>query len=298
MKPENFMALTGVILLVTIVIVTGALFSGIVYSAQPDIINMPFHKFIGHVTLLTGIISCFIYLKITDVPLIKGFGFGRNKNIFMQLILKGWLFGLLILSVLIMLYLVLGIYIIEEDLKLSLLFITKLFIKTLLAGSVIAIIEESIFRGALFSGLEKKGGPLLAVIITSLLYASVHFIKYRQAVPAVDIYWFSGVLMIPDALYRFSDPAIIDSFLTLAVLGVFLSITRLKTGNIALAIGIHAGIVMVMKISRDITDYVDGNNLALLVNKYDHLLGILAVCWLACLCIIYYRLTGTRYMTD
>ena len=93
--------------------------------------------------------------------------------------------------------------------------------------------------------------------------------------------------MIPAALFKYQDPAIIDSFLTLFTLGVLLAMIRLRNGNIAMAAGIHAGIVMMIKLSGEFTDYAANNTYPFLVNEYDHLLGYLAFVWLLLLCVIY-----------
>jgi membrane protein DedA with SNARE-associated domain len=53
--------------------------------------------------------------------------------------------------------------------------------------------------------------------------------------------------------------------------------------------GLHAGMVMVIKLIRDFTDYVPGNNFEFLVNRYDHLLGYLALGWLILIIVAYYR---------
>jgi hypothetical protein len=55
-----------------------------------------------------------------------------------------------------------------------------------------------------------------------------------------------------------------------------------------MAAGVHAGIVMMIKLSGDFTDYATNNAYPFLVNKYDHLLGYLAFVWLVLLGVTYY----------
>ena len=95
--------------------------------------------------------------------------------------------------------------------------------------------------------------------------------------------------MLPKALFRVSDPNIIDHFLTLLVLGVLLSMVRIRNGNIAMCIGIHAGIVMTMKVTGRFSDYTPGSQFDFLVNRYDHLLGYLSLAWLLVLATVYWR---------
>ncbi len=46
----------------------------------------------------------------------------------------------------------------------------------LLSGILVALIEESFFRGAMHYGMRRHSPMLTATITTALLYATVHFI--------------------------------------------------------------------------------------------------------------------------
>lgn len=286
----NLKPLIGFLFLVTCVFIGGALLGGFSYiqSGSPDTFSIS--KFITYSTLFLGLLSCYIYLKWCRIDLKDGFGFSTGDDSFILLAFKGWAIGTGVMVLLVVFYLVTGLYIAEPELETSFINLLIIFLKAFLSGWVIAIIEESIFRGALLSGLKKHGNIILAIAITSLFYAAVHFIKYNpQDINRMES-WSSGLSYLPGAFYRFSDPAIFDSFLTLTILGVLFSLARLKSGNIAEAIGIHAGIVMVMKITRDLTDYRHGNQLDYLVNRYDHITGVFAFAWLLIICVIYYQI--------
>jgi len=56
-----------------------------------------------------------------------------------------------------------------------------------------------------------------------------------------------------------------------------------------MCIGVHAGIVMAMKVTGRITEYVPDNNFNFLVSKYEYTLGSLSFFWLLVLTIIYWR---------
>jgi len=121
------------------------------------------------------------------------------------------------------------------------------------------------------------------------VYAAVHFLKYRALPEGTEITWVTGMEILPEAFFRFSDPNIIDHFLTLLVLGVLLSMVRIRNGNIAMCIGIHAGIVMTMKVTGRFSDYMPGSQFDFLVNRYDHMLGYLSLVWLLVLATVYWR---------
>lgn len=71
------------------------------------------------------------------------------------------------------------------------------------------VTEELVFRGALFSALERRWGPGIAVVVPSLLWALLHF-QYEPWLMAsiagsgillAMIRWRSGSLYVPIALH-------------------------------------------------------------------------------------------------
>ena len=152
----------------------------------------------------------------------------------------------------------------------------SLLLKALLAATLIALAEELIFRGAFFSGLYKKTGAFIAVTFTSLVYAAVHFVRYPDLITDSSIGWLTGIQMMPDAFRRFHEWAIADYFLTLFIFGVLLSLLRLKHKNIAACIGMHAGVVMLIKIADYFTNR--GSN-----SDFDYLVSLIYLVELLCL---------------
>jgi len=92
----------------------------------------------------------------------------------------------------------------------------------------------------------------------------------------VDIGWLTGVEIFPAALFRFSNPVTIDSFITLFILGVLFALIRIRSGSIIPCIGLHAGIVAGLKFFNYLTNYSGGSQYDFLVNKIDHQFGYLA----------------------
>jgi membrane protease YdiL (CAAX protease family) len=96
--------------------------------------------------------------------------------------------------------------------------------------------------------------------------------------------------MIYSGLARVGDLAPIhDSFVTLFVVGIFLSMVRERTGNILWVIGIHAGWVMIIKATKYLTDVtsIEGNTSAW-IGTYDSLTGWMATLWLAAISLWYW----------
>jgi len=275
--------------LVSLVITLSPLLAYPTHLILENFVDYPFHKLISHVTLVCGLIFSGFYLKYQQMYSRQSFGFSGSKKVFLGDLLQGILAGILILALLKLFLVLLGIHQIKADLDYFWSNLFLIFIKAILVGLVIGLVEESIFRGALFSSLYKKTGALVTVTLTSLVYAAVHFLKYRALPEGTEITWFTGMEMLPDALFRFSRAYFIDHFLTLLVLGVLLSMVRIRNGTIAMCIGIHAGIVMTMKVTGRSSDYIPGSQFDFLVNRYDHLLGYLSLAWLLILAIVYWR---------
>lgn len=276
-------------ILVSLVITLSPLLAYPVHLILENFVDYPFHKLVSHVTLLCGLIFSGFYLKYHQMYSRQSFGFSSSKKKFLGNLLQGILAGILVLALLNLFLLLFGVHQIKPNLDYFWSNLFLIIIKAILAGLVIGFIEESIFRGALFSGLYKKTGAVVTVTLTSLVYAAVHFLKYRALPEGTEITWVTGMEILPEAFFRFSDPNIIDHFLTLLVLGVLLSMVRIRNGNIAMCIGIHAGIVMTMKVTGRFSDYMPGSQFDFLVNRYDHMLGYLSLVWLLVLATVYWR---------
>ncbi len=161
-------------------------------------------------------------------------------------------------------------------------------IKALVSGLLISLLEETIFRGGLFAGLHKQAGAVLAVITSSLLYATVHFVRYREVPEGKDIDWITGLMMMPDAFRRFYEWSIMDYFMTLFMFGVLLALLRLRFNNLAACIGIHAGAVGTIKMTNYYGQRISDNQFDFLVNQYNSTFGWLSFVVLSVFTVIFY----------
>lgn len=260
-----------------------------VHLLLENFVAFPFHKLVSHLTLICGLIFSGVYLKYHQLFSKQAFGFGVSRNIFLKNLWQGLLIGIFILAFIKIILILSGVHQIKPKLDYFWFNLFLIFIKAMLTGLVVGLIEETIFRGALFSSLYKKTNALIAIFLTSFVYAAVHFLKYRELPEDTKITWITGIEMLPDAFFKLSYPNITDHFLTLLTLGILLSMIRLRHSNIALCIGVHAGIVMALKISGKFSEYVSGSPFDFLVNWVDHTLGYLTFSWLLVLVIIYWR---------
>jgi hypothetical protein len=105
-------------------------------------------------------------------------------------------------------------------------------------AAVVAMIEELIFRGALFGILRKTWPWPVALAVSSAVYASVHFLQ--KAVPVASIDWLSGIRVLP-ALFHIPLEGLAPAFFALLLAGAILALVYQRTGTLFMSIGIHAG---------------------------------------------------------
>jgi len=151
-----------------------------------------------------------------------------------------------------------------------------------LTGVTVAFIEETFFRGVLFTAVARTSSAAAAVIAPSLLYASLHFLGGKLRVPADQVSWIHGFEVLSKLFERYAEPlALVDSFLALAMLGVLFAIIRLRTGAIAGCIGLHAAGVAFIAVLREATVVNPNADLGALVGSYDGVIGWAALIWFA-----------------
>jgi uncharacterized protein len=111
------------------------------------------------------------------------------------------------------------------------------------AAVVVAILEELVFRGALF-GLLRRAMPWpAALIVSSAIYSAVHFIQKTEI--AAPVQWYSGLSLLWAMLCH--PPALIPAFFTLFVAGAILALSYQRSGALYFSIGLHAGWIFWLK---------------------------------------------------
>lgn len=114
-------------------------------------------------------------------------------------------------------------------------------------AAVVAILEEILFRGGVFGGLRRVFYWPLALGLSSLIYALVHFLQRADFAGAMA--WYSGLELLPRMLAGFTDfHALVPGFFSLTLAGVLLGLAYQRTGNLYFSIGLHAGWIFWLKI--------------------------------------------------
>ena len=116
----------------------------------------------------------------------------------------------------------------------------------LLAGALVAVIEETLFRGVLFGLLRRDLPWRWAAVIGSLFFAAMHFLDQKPELESIT--WTSGFSALPAMVHDFSnDPYWVAKFINLTLAGIILCALWQRTGNLFCSIGVHAGWIFCLK---------------------------------------------------
>jgi len=137
----------------------------------------------------------------------------------------------------------------------------KAFQKAIIPAVIVALLEEWLFRGVLYGVLMRRLNALQTIIGLSLFFAAVHFLSPPKGIAVADPRsMMAGFEMLGLIGQKFlAAKTFFGVFLTLFVVGATLAYTRYKTGNLWLAIGLHAGWVFSLKFTNRLTDSVESS---------------------------------------
>jgi membrane protease YdiL (CAAX protease family) len=126
-----------------------------------------------------------------------------------------------------------------------------------LTAAVVAVLEEILFRGAIFGALRKTVRWPTAVMVSSAIYALVHF--FSKPPTPNEIHWTSGLVLLPTMLSGFVEvEKVVPGFFNLTLAGALLALAYQFTGNLYFSIGLHAGWIFWLKsygfLTRDAAD--------------------------------------------
>ena len=164
---------------------------------------------------------------------------------------RQFLLGLSMAVLLILIYygigLISGAWIIHMDYDSAGIIILKI-VEYALIACLIGIIEEIFFRGYLLQSFQENMSLPKAVCVCSLIYSILHFFK-ADVLVSTGFQPFVGFTTMAQffkpIFFEFLEnlPAIIGLFLV----GVVLSYAFIKTKSLYLSIGLHAGMVFMVK---------------------------------------------------
>jgi len=210
----------------------------------PKLASAPFHRFMDRSFLILALAGVWPLLRALGAKSLRETGlvppYGQSKKLF-----GGLLLGFVSLAV------VAGIVLFYGGRALTGGVSAGKIIETVwdaaATATVVAILEEILFRGGVFGGLRRVFYWPLALGLSSLIYALVHFLQ--RADLAGTVFWNSGLELLPRMLAGFADfHALVPGFFSLTLAGVLLGLAYQRTGNLYFSIGLHAGWIFWLKI--------------------------------------------------
>lgn len=130
------------------------------------------------------------------------------------------------------------------------------FASALSAGVFVGFLEEVFFRGILFLSLRDQGRPLRAYVLVNLFYSLLHFVKPGKPYYLDQLEPLAGFGHLLTTFEPFLDPlSLLPGALGLFLIGVVLSYALVRTDNLYLSIGLHAGWIIALKTIRVFGDF-------------------------------------------
>jgi uncharacterized protein len=259
-------------------------------AVTPVMEGVPFHRVanrLGMLALLVGFLLLARRMRLADRA---SLGYGVARPAFFRQAGLGFALGALLMAPVVAMLFALDLRLIPEGEAAGAASIAQSALKGLLTGITVAFIEETFFRGAMFTAIEREAGARAAILLTSVVYAAVHFVG-RNRIPAAEVEWASGFEHVAGTLRAFAEPAsIVDAFLCLTGVGIVLGAARVTTGNIAACVGLHAAWVWIITMVREMTAPAEGSPLAFLVSRYDGFIGWLVLAWTVVIGVVVLRI--------
>jgi membrane protease YdiL (CAAX protease family) len=209
----------------------------------PKIAGAPFHRFVDRALLILALAGLWPLLRAFGATSLREVGltlpYGQSKKLF-----GGLLLGFFSLAIVAGMAVGFGDRVFVQNLT------PHKIVGTIFGGiataAIVATLEEILFRGGIFGGLRKVIYWPIALIVSSMIYALVHFLQRAEITGA--IHWNSGLILLPRMLSGFVDfRALVPGFFNLTLAGILLGLAYQRTGNLYFSIGLHAGWIFWLK---------------------------------------------------
>ena len=213
------------------------------HFAFQELANFPFYRFVNRCLLFFAVLGLWPFLRSLGIRSWKDLGFAPVALHYKKGI-AGFLIGFCSLAVVAALAVSFGARII--DLRQTGNALVAALLGATLTAIFVAILEESLFRGALFGALRKNNPWPFALLVSSAVYALLHFFG-KPATPTI-INWTSGFTTLASMFGGFVDlEMLVPKFFNLLIVGVILGFAFQRTGNLYFSIGLHAGWIFWLK---------------------------------------------------
>ena len=222
----------------------------------PWLADQPFRRYVNRSMLVCALagmwplIRAFGARSVAELGLVRLKGHGRE-------LWGGFALGFASLAAIVIVCMIAGVRVWGYDVDGG--EFAKILFEAGLTCASVSIIEELLFRGAVFGSFRKVMPWVLAALISSAIYGILHFMK-RVDDLAAD-HWWSGLIVLGHMFSGFANwSEVVPGFFNLTLAGMLLALAYQKYGTLYFPIGLHAGWIFWRRAYGALTDRprVDG----------------------------------------
>jgi membrane protease YdiL (CAAX protease family) len=258
----------------------------VIHPIQPE---WWFHKIasrLWQLLMLGGVVLVVWRLRLTDR---RAWGYGAPRPLWLRQFAFGLAAGLVTMLPVTLSMLALDVRPLRPELDAAR--VLNALLAGMASGLAVGFLEETFFRGLLQGAvLRELRRPVLGIVVVSVVYSALHFLA-RDRIPHEQVNWLSGLALLQSVGANFAAPAtIVDSILALVAVGGLLGLVTWWTGSIALAVGLHAGWVWMMRTTVGATAANEASPLAWLISDVDGYTGWLVLAWTVAITVVVVRM--------
>ena len=205
--------------------------------------SKPFHRYLNRCLLVLAVLGLPLLLRAVELRSWRLLGLSWRADAGRHI---GWgfLFGFCSLAMVVLIVLAAGARELRYDA--STMAMLKHLFKAGLTATLVSVIEELVFRGALFGALRKTFHWTMALGVSSVVYALVHFLERPS--PVASVGWLTGLVVLGDMVRGFAEmEKLVPGFFNLTLAGIILGLAYQRSGSLFFPIGLHAGWIFWLK---------------------------------------------------
>jgi hypothetical protein len=273
---RSFAWFVAIILLAGVI---GAALSYPAYELTSAFAAFKFHRVASRIAMLVLLAGLIWLCRRLGLVTKRDYGFGLPWRRFVGTVLIWSVLGMATAGVGAAFLLATQLRVADPAFSASFAAILRVALASVASGIAVALLEETVFRGALHTAIARESGSWAAVLLIAPLFAVLHFFA-KQSIPPQEVGWGSGFHLLAHSFAPLGHPGrVLDAFLSWLTVGLILGFTRVLTGNIAVSIGLHAGWVVVLRLLQQCTISGPGFAASVWVSTFDGLLGYWLVVW-------------------
>ncbi|MCS7064053.1 MAG: CPBP family intramembrane metalloprotease [Methylacidiphilales bacterium] len=234
--------LAALLLYLFLVLFSAALAAPFLYHALNEFLTYPFHRYVNRAYLIAAILWLPLLVTLLKIPSAETIGWKPSSQPLTKILIALFA-GLISTTATILIHTALGWHIPNEH-----FYTLTPLLAGLLPAILVAPVEEILFRGFAQYAFCRALSTSPALLLTSISFATLHFIKVPPWPSDAPVTTLSGLQALSEAAYRaaftcFTEPR----GLGLLIAGLCLSWLRHTSDSLWLPIGLHAAWILGQK---------------------------------------------------